>query len=129
MKQRGAIARAYAVQPSMLLRDEPFAALDAQTRDRMQSVLLDINRTESKPILFITHSVEEALFLSNRVIVLAGRPARVKTIVRVPFGAVREPQIKLEHGFLDLRHSLEDMLQAPAVGDQSQETTSMEAGL
>jgi len=81
MKQRVAIARAYAVNPAVLLLDEPFAALDAQTRTIMQEELVEVGKQEKQTVLFITHSVEEAIFLGDRVIVITRRPARIKEII------------------------------------------------
>lgn len=83
MQQRVAIARSYAVDSQVLLMDEPFAALDTQTRQLMQEALLDLVRREPKTVLFVTHSVEEALYLANRVIVLGRRPASVKASIDI----------------------------------------------
>lgn len=110
MKQRVAIARAYAVAPDILLMDEPFAALDAQTRDTMQEVILDILERERKTVLFITHHVEEAVFLSNRVVVMSARPARVREIVDIPFSYPRERRIRTTPEFLRLREHIESLV-------------------
>ncbi len=83
MQQRVAIARSYAVEPDVLLMDEPFGALDAQTRVVMQEELVKLCRLKPKTVLFITHSVEEAVYLADRVVVLTGRPGRVGEIVNV----------------------------------------------
>ena len=85
MKQRVAIARAYVVRPELLLMDEPFGALDPQTRLVMQDLLLEVLRREGRTVLLITHSVEEALYLSSRVAVISARPGRIKAMVDVPF--------------------------------------------
>ena len=85
MRQRVALARAYAVKSEFLLMDEPFGALDAQTRSVMQDLLLQVLESEGKTVALITHSVDEALYLSNRVVVITARPARIKTIIDVPF--------------------------------------------
>jgi len=84
MKQRVAVARTWAADPDVILMDEPFAAVDAQTRLTLQEELLRISLTESKTMLFITHNVEEAVFLGDRVVVLSRRPGRIKEIVPVP---------------------------------------------
>lgn len=83
MKQRVAIARAYAVNPKILLMDEPFGALDAQTRSFMQEALLKILSQERKTVMFITHSVDEAIFMSDRVIVMSAQPGRIKEIIKI----------------------------------------------
>jgi NitT/TauT family transport system ATP-binding protein len=83
MKQRAALARTLAVDPNMLLMDEPFGALDAQTRSLMQAELLAIWQRSPKTVLFVTHDVQEAVLLAQRVAVMSARPGKVKTIVDV----------------------------------------------
>jgi len=85
MKQRAAIARTLAVDPKVLLMDEPFGALDAQTRALMQSELLNIWRASPKTVVFVTHDVQEAVYLANRVFVMSARPGRIKAIVDTNF--------------------------------------------
>jgi NitT/TauT family transport system ATP-binding protein len=112
MRQRVAIARAYAPGPALLLMDEPFAALDAQTREFMQELLHDIQLAERRTVLLITHSVEEALFLSHRVVVMAPRPSRVAAVVEVDIPFPRTPETRLTPAFVGLRRRLEAVLRA-----------------
>jgi NitT/TauT family transport system ATP-binding protein len=90
MKQRVSIARALAVDPSLLLMDEPFGALDAQTRHLLQDELLRVWREYRKTVVFVTHSIEEAIYLSDRIVVMTARPGRVKQIVVVPEARPRD---------------------------------------
>ena len=83
MRQRVALARAYATDPDVLLLDEPFAALDAQTREFMQELLHEASQAERRAAMLITHSVEEAIYLSHRIVVLGNRPTRVHEVVDV----------------------------------------------
>jgi ABC-type nitrate/sulfonate/bicarbonate transport system ATPase subunit len=110
MKQRVAIARALAPEPDVLLLDEPFGALDAQTKRHLQDFLLTVWQRTRSTILMVTHDVEEAIYLSSRIYVLAPRPGRVAEVVEVPFGRNRGPHLKRDPRFLDLREELSDML-------------------
>ena len=83
MRQRVAVARALAMRPKVLLMDEPFAALDVQTRARMQDFLLDVWRDSGASVLFVTHHIDEAVALADRVVVFTSRPGRIKTIVPI----------------------------------------------
>ncbi|GGN69179.1 ABC transporter ATP-binding protein [Actinoplanes lobatus] len=104
MKQRVAIARAYAVNPSILLMDEPFGAVDALTRVRLQEQLLDTWSREKRTVVFITHDVDEAVFLANRVVVMAARPGRIAEVVDVGLPYPRTEELRLSPEFTALRH-------------------------
>jgi NitT/TauT family transport system ATP-binding protein len=110
MRQRVAIARALAPEPDVLLLDEPFGALDAQTRLAMQDFLLAVWKRTGTTILMVTHDVEEAIYLSQRIYVFTSHPGRVAEEIDVPFGASRGPQVKREARFLDLRDDIQEML-------------------
>lgn len=103
MRQRLALARAYAVKPQFLLMDEPFGALDAQTRMAMQDLLLEVLAAEGKTVMLITHSVEEAVYLSNRIIVMTARPTRIREIIEVPFAYPRTEELHERREFGELR--------------------------
>lgn len=110
MKQRVAIARALASDPRMLLMDEPFGALDAQTRLLMQEMLLNIWEGTGKTIVFVTHDVDEAIFLGDKVFVMSSRPGRIKRIQPVMFPRPRHYEIKHSQDFINLSISLTDEL-------------------
>lgn len=104
MKQRVAIARAYAVNPSVLLMDEPFGALDAQTRTQLQEELLEVWEKEQKTCFFITHDVDEAIILSQKVIIMSARPGRIKEIVDINIPYPRTQETKMTPEFLDAKN-------------------------
>ncbi|MDM0104629.1 ABC transporter ATP-binding protein [Variovorax sp. J22R24] len=110
MKQRVAIARSLAYQPDVLLMDEPFAALDAQTREILQTELLRIWEQDRKTIVFITHSLDEAIYLSDRVAVMTQRPGRIKDIIDVPLARPRSNEIRNSAEFVALRQRAWDVL-------------------
>jgi NitT/TauT family transport system ATP-binding protein len=110
MRQRLALARAYAVRPQFLLMDEPFGALDAQTRTAMQDLLLEVLAAEGKTVMLITHSVEEAIYLSSRIVVMSARPARIREIVEVPFDYPRDESLHESPRFGELRSHLRDLV-------------------
>ena len=105
-KQRVGIARALASDPEVLLMDEPFAALDAQTRDIMQAELLRIWNEAKKTVLFVTHQIEEAVYLSDRVIVMTKRPGQTKKIVDIPLPRPRDYEMRVTQQFNDLKLAL-----------------------
>ncbi|MDA7416392.1 ABC transporter ATP-binding protein [Xenophilus arseniciresistens] len=110
MRQRLALARAYAVRPQFLLMDEPFGALDAQTRSAMQDLLLEVLQTENKTVMLITHSVEEAIYLSSRIVVVTARPARIRTVIDVPFGYPRAEDVHEDPRFAQLRAQIRELV-------------------
>lgn len=111
MKQRVAIARSLAYRPSILLMDEPFAALDAQTRESLQEELLRIWHATQTTVLFITHSIEEAVYLGQRAVVLTSRPGRVKAIVDIDLGdRTPDRDVRGDAVFAHHRHQLWDLL-------------------
>ena len=114
MQQRIGIARAFAIRPEVLLMDEPFGALDVQTRDIMQDELLRIWEGEQKTVMFVTHGIEEAIYLADRIIVFSPRPARVEREIRVPFGRPRHEAMKTETPFLELRREIWEILKKGA---------------
>ncbi|PNV59820.1 nitrate ABC transporter ATP-binding protein [Clostridium sp. chh4-2] len=106
MKQRVAIARAFAMNPKLLLLDEPFGALDAQTRAQLQSDLLDTWEQEQKTCFFITHDVEEAVLLAQRVVIMSSRPARIKRIVDIDIPYPRTQETKMDSRFMELKNEI-----------------------
>ena len=106
MRKRVDLARAYASGPGVLLLDEPFGALDLFTKEAMWLALGRVVQAEPKTIVFVTHDIEEALFLGDRVIVMTPRPARVHSIVDVPFGAQRGLEIRESREFQELRNQI-----------------------
>ena len=114
MKQRVAIARTLINRPRVILMDEPFGALDPQTRWGMQGLLLDVSRSENPTILFVTHDVSEAVYLADTVYVLSPRPARILHRVDVPYFQVRSIELKSASEFRAVEKKLLDLLYAPA---------------
>jgi len=102
MKQRGAIARALANDPAVLLMDEPFAAVDAQLREILQQEVLRIWRQTKKTILFVTHNINEAIFLADRLVVLTARPGKVKEVVTVELSRPRQQEMRVSPMFVEL---------------------------
>ncbi|SDO20192.1 NitT/TauT family transport system ATP-binding protein [Rhodoferax sp. OV413] len=110
MQQRVAIARALMGKPQILLMDEPFGALDAQTREVMHDLILHVHRLERTTIVFVTHDVEEAIYLGHRVVLMAPRPGRIDSVYDVPLPAKREQDMKLAPEFLRLKRQLLDRI-------------------
>jgi NitT/TauT family transport system ATP-binding protein len=125
MRQRLAIARAYAVRPEFLLMDEPFGALDAQTRSAMQDLLLEVLQTEGKTVMLITHSVEEAIYLSSRIVVVTARPARVREIIDVPFGYPRAENVHEDPRFGELRAHIRELVMQEYAAQARQQAVSL----
>jgi NitT/TauT family transport system ATP-binding protein len=120
MRQRLAIARAYAVKPQFLLMDEPFGALDAQTRANMQNLLLNVLSAEGKTVMLITHSVEEAIYLASRIVVVTARPARIKEIIDVPFVYPRDESLQERAEFVELRSRIRQLVMSEYRAQQAQ---------
>ncbi len=129
MRQRLAIARAYAVKPQFLLMDEPFGALDAQTRSNMQDLLLEVLAAERKTVMLITHSVEEAIYLSSRIIVVTARPSRIRTVIEVPFPYPRDEGLHERPEFGELRSHVRDLVMKEYAAQQKQSAVSSAGNL
>lgn len=110
MRQRVAIARALVYRPQMLLMDEPFGALDSQTRRLMQELLLNVWETHRTTVLFVTHDIEEALLLSDRVLVMTARPGAIRAEIQVDLPRPRSVEMETTPGFLTLRKQLLDLI-------------------
>jgi ABC-type nitrate/sulfonate/bicarbonate transport system ATPase subunit len=115
MQQRTAIARALANDPKILLMDEPFGALDNQTRVLMQELLLGIWEAERKTVLFVTHDIDEAIFMANRVAVFSARPGRIKTELAVDLPHPRHYTIKTSPEFMHLKARLTEEIRAESM--------------
>jgi NitT/TauT family transport system ATP-binding protein/sulfonate transport system ATP-binding protein len=115
MQQRTAIARALANDPKILLLDEPFGALDNQTRALMQEMLLGIWERDQKTVLFVTHDIEEAIFLGSRVIVMSARPGRIKAEINVDLPHPRSYKIKTTTEFVQLKERLVEEIRTEAL--------------
>jgi NitT/TauT family transport system ATP-binding protein len=102
MRQRANLARALTIDPDILLMDEPFAALDAQTRELMQAELLRVWRSNRKTVMFVTHQIDEAVYLADRVVVMTSRPGQIKAVLDVDIPRPRELSVKRTPRFLEL---------------------------
>lgn len=108
MRQRVALARTYAVNPRFLLMDEPFGALDAQTRLVMHDLLLELQQRERKNVFLITHSIDEALYLATRILLVTHRPARIAEVIHLPFDYPRDERLRATPAFVELQTHLRD---------------------
>jgi NitT/TauT family transport system ATP-binding protein len=118
MKQRTAIARTLAFDPDILLMDEPFGALDAQTRALMQTELLNIWKRTPKTVIFVTHDVQEAVYLAERVAVMSARPGRIKAIIETKFDD-RDPGLTRSKEFVEKVDELWNLVREEAIKAQS----------
>ncbi len=122
MQQRVGLARALAIDPAILLMDEPFSALDAQNREVLQQELLRIHARTGKTILFVTHDLDEAIYLSDRIVVMAAKPGRIKRVIDVPFKRPRIelPQLRGDPLFQEMRAEMWDLIRnAPSVPSEA----------
>ncbi|MBL4955199.1 ABC transporter ATP-binding protein, partial [Neobacillus sp. YIM B02564] len=120
MRQRLALARAYAVHPEFVLMDEPFGALDAQTRSAMHDLLLDVLHAEGKTVMLITHSVEEAVYLASRVLVISARPSRIREVIDIPFPYPRRRALQETPEFNALRARIHDSVMLEYAAQEAQ---------
>jgi ABC-type nitrate/sulfonate/bicarbonate transport system ATPase subunit len=120
MQQRVAIARALANDPRMLLMDEPFGALDHQTRELMQELLLGIWEAQRKTVLFVTHDIDEAVFMGSRVVVMSARPGRIKLDRRVDIAHPRHYSVKTTPAFAELKAELTEQVRVEVRAAQAQ---------
>jgi NitT/TauT family transport system ATP-binding protein len=117
MQQRVGLARALAVNPQILLMDEPFGALDEQTRRLLQEQLLQLWEEQRKTVVFVTHSMDEAVMLGDRVMLMTPRPGRVKEMIDVPLQRPRSPQVEKSGAFVEIKEYLWENLRAMQVGE------------
>jgi NitT/TauT family transport system ATP-binding protein len=113
MRKRVDLARAFANNPEILLMDEPFGSLDAMTKEALQVSIIELWQESRKTVIFVTHDVEEALFLGQKTIVMVGPPGRIKSVMQVPFGYPRDISLKIDPEFLALRAELMSSLASP----------------
>ncbi|TAL89425.1 MAG: ABC transporter ATP-binding protein [Candidimonas sp.] len=125
MRQRLALARTYAVHPEFVLMDEPFGALDAQTRSAMHDLLLEVLHAEGKTVMLITHSVEEAVYLSNKVLIISARPSRIQEVINIPFPYPRAHALQETPEFNSLRSRIHNLVMLEYAAQEAQATTKM----
>jgi ABC-type nitrate/sulfonate/bicarbonate transport system ATPase subunit len=119
MQQRTALARALANDPRILLMDEPFGALDHQTRELMQELLLGIWEADRKTVLFVTHDIDEAVFMGSRVMVMSARPGRIKLDRQVPLPHPRHYSVKTTAAFMELKAELTEQVRTEVLAAQA----------
>ena len=112
MRKRVDVARAYVNDPRVILLDEPFGALDDITKGALQEELVSLSVANPKTTVFVTHDIEEAIFIGDRIAVMTARPASIAEIVTVPYGRPRSPDIRMEPEFLELRRHVQGLLRA-----------------
>jgi NitT/TauT family transport system ATP-binding protein len=112
MRQRAAVGRAFAPSPPLLLMDEPFGALDAITREDLQENLTRLYESERHTIVFVTHDVEEALYMSDRICLMTARPGQISRLIDVPFPRPRQESMKRRSDFIELAQEVKDLLSA-----------------
>lgn len=128
MQQRVNLARALIVDPEILLMDEPFASLDAQTREIMQAELLRMWRESTKTVVFVTHQIEEAIYLADRVVVFSARPTKIREVVRIEIPRPRPLSVKRTREFLDYADRIWSIIQEEVLRSIGAETQYDEAG-
>jgi len=112
MRQRTALARLMALEPQVLLMDEPFGALDAQTREQMQEELMSLWERTRKTVVFVTHDIDEAVFLADRVVVLTARPARIREEVKIDLPRPRDIEVRKSVKLLEYRNYIWDLIRS-----------------
>jgi NitT/TauT family transport system ATP-binding protein len=117
MRQRVGLARALAVNPKVLLMDEPFGGLDEQTKRLMQEELLRLWELERKTVIFVTHSLDEAILLADRCVLMSARPGRISEILDVPLGRPRTRDVERNSTYIDLKQKIWEHLRTSQVED------------
>jgi NitT/TauT family transport system ATP-binding protein len=124
MQQRVAIVRTLATNPDIIIMDEPFGALDVQTRSQMQEFLVKILKEENKTVVMVTHDIEEAIYLSDRIVVLSTKPGTVKEIIHIDFAKPRKPELKNKQEFIEIKKSISYLLKSESIKSTTDERVS-----